>query len=159
MHSQPIFDVLAVSLLSLSLPGKLKPLFQFAAIWGSFRHGVIPPASQEWPRPTNFGNGPSTVSETTASNAEPSEFLGPHRVPSESSVSSSQLKLLFVCQSELTEFFAELAGFGAEIGGSSLPKQHDRNSKVSWEVFFSVVPYPCKFWGVQIHTQTQEADV
>ena len=38
-----------------------------------------------------FGDGPNTVSESTVSNTELSEFFGPHRVPGgENSVSSSQ---------------------------------------------------------------------
>ena len=32
-------------------------------------------------RPDSLGNGPNTVSESTVSNTELSEFLGPHRVP------------------------------------------------------------------------------
>ena len=37
-----------------------------------------------------FGNWPNTVSESKVSNTELSQFFGPHRVPGESSVSSSQ---------------------------------------------------------------------
>ena len=37
-----------------------------------------------------IGNRSNTVSESTVSNTELSEFFGPHRVPGESSVSSSQ---------------------------------------------------------------------
>ena len=36
MHIQPVFDVFAISLLSLSSPRYFKPWFQFAAKWGSF---------------------------------------------------------------------------------------------------------------------------
>ena len=34
-----------------------------------------------WDCQVNFGNGANTVSESTVSNTEPSEFFGPHRVP------------------------------------------------------------------------------
>ena len=38
------------------------------------------------------------------------------------------LSLLYVCHSELTEFFEELAEFAAELSKFSLPKQYSRNS-------------------------------
>ena len=61
-----------------------------------------------------FGNGPNTVSESTVSNTELSEFFGPHRVPvGGNSVSSSQP--IFACQSELTEIFAELTEFAIKL--------------------------------------------
>ena len=53
-------------------------------------------------------------------------------VPSPSSGERTQrvpLNLWFVCQRELTELFAELAEFGAELSElNSVPKQHSRNN-------------------------------
>ena len=67
-----------------------------------------------------IGNGPNTVSESTVSNTELSEFFW-------GSLSSGErtqwvpLSLLFVCQSELTEFFAELTEFDYSPEG---PERH-----------------------------------
>ena len=58
----------------------------------------------------SIGNGPNTVSESTVSYTDLSEFFGPHEFRGENSVSSSE-PIIFVCQSELTEFFAELTEF------------------------------------------------
>ena len=61
------------------------------------------------------GSGPNKASESTVSNTELSEFFGPHPAP---------LSSLFVCQSELTEFLAELTEFAAEeLSEFTLPKQ------------------------------------
>ena len=61
----------------------------------------------------SFGNGPNTVSESTVSNKELSEFFGPHRVPGREL--SEFLCLVFVCPSELTEFFAEFTEFAPKL--------------------------------------------
>ena len=67
-----------------------------------------------------IGIGPNTVSESTVSNTELSEFFWP--LPSSGERAQwVPLSLLFVCQSELTEFAAELSEF-------SLPKQCSRSS-------------------------------
>ena len=84
-----------------------------------FRNAVCPNSSF-------FGNGPNTVSESTASNTELSEFFGPHRAPGREL--SEFLSAYDLCQSEVTEFFAELTEFAAELSQSSLPKQYSRNS-------------------------------
>ena len=74
-----------------------------------------------------FGNRPKcTVSGSTVSNTELSEFSGLIEFWGASSVSS--FSLVFVCQSELTEFLAELTEFAAELSEFSLPKQCSRNS-------------------------------
>ena len=56
-----------------------------------------------------FRDGPNTVSGRTVSNTELSELFGPRRVGRELSELFSAF--LFACQSELTEFFAELTEF------------------------------------------------
>ena len=74
-----------------------------------------------------LGDGPNTVSESTVSNTEPSEGFW----SSQSSGERAQrvpISLLFVCQSQLTNFFAELSEFAAELSNVSLPKQYSRNS-------------------------------
>ena len=75
----------------------------------------------------HFGNGPHTVSESTVSNTELSEFFGPHRVPGRE-LSEFLSAYFLVCQSELTEFFAELAEFAVRLSEFSSPKQYSRNS-------------------------------
>ena len=64
---------------------------------------------------STVGNGPTTVSESTVSKTELSEFF----LPSPSSGERAQwvpLSLRFVWQSELTEFFAELTEFAPKLG-------------------------------------------
>ena len=73
-----------------------------------------------------FGNGPNTVSESTVSNPELSEFFGPHRVPGREL--SEFLSACYVCQSELAEFFAELTELTVKLSEWSSPTQHTRNS-------------------------------
>ena len=52
------------------------------------------------------GDGPHTVSESTASNTKRSEFLGPHRVPG--SKLSELLSAHYLCAKPLlTEFFLQ----------------------------------------------------
>ena len=80
--------------------------------------------------PKYFGDGPKTVLESTVSNTELSEFFCPHRVPGRE---PSEF-LLFVGQSELTEFFAELTEFAAELGEFSLPKQYSQNITMRAEI-------------------------
>ena len=79
----------------------------------------------------SVGDGPNTVSENTVSNTKLGEFLGPHRVPDRER-ELSEFLLAFVCQNELTEFFAELAEFAAEFSefflSLSLLKQYSLNS-------------------------------
>ena len=59
-----------------------------------------------------FGDGPNTVSESTVSDTELSEFF----LPSPERTQWVPLSLLSVCQSELTEFFfAELTKFATEL--------------------------------------------
>ena len=58
------------------------------------------------------GNRPNTVSESTVSNTELSEFLALTEFWGESSVSSFRQ---FAAQSELTEFFAELTEFTPKL--------------------------------------------
>ena len=76
-----------------------------------------------------LGNGLNTVSESTVSNTELSEFfLALPEFRGDNSVSSSQP---FLCEkkSELTGFFfAELTEFATELSEFSLPKQYSRNS-------------------------------
>ena len=61
-----------------------------------------------------FGNVPNTVSESTVSNTELSEFfLALTEFRGENSVSSSQP--IICVQSELTEFFAELTEFAVKL--------------------------------------------
>ena len=73
-----------------------------------------------------FGNGPNTVSGSTVSNTELSEFF-------QGSLSSRErtqwvpLSQLFVCQNELTEFFAELTEFAPEL------------SEAQWALFSETV--------------------
>ena len=74
-----------------------------------------------------FGNGRNTVSGSTVSNTELSEFFGAHRVLG-SELSEFLFSLLLVCQSELTEFFAELTEFAPKLSEFSPPKQYARNS-------------------------------
>ena len=81
---------------------------------------------RECPRQRNRRNGPNTVSGSTVSNTELSEFFGAHRVLG--SELSEFLSAYYLCQSELTEFFAELTEFAAELSEFSLPKQYSQNS-------------------------------
>ena len=70
---------------------------------------------------------PKTVWEGTVSNTELSEFsFDLTEFWGESSVSLFR-PIIFLCKSELTEFFAELAEIGSEFTKSSLPKQYSRN--------------------------------
>ena len=73
-----------------------------------------------------FGDRPNTVSESTVSNTELSEFFVLVEFWGKSSVSSSQPTTCV--QSELTEFFVELTEFAQKLSESSLPKQYSRNS-------------------------------
>ena len=59
------------------------------------------------------GNGVNTVSESTVSNTEVSEFFGPHRAPGREL--SEFLSAYYLCQSELTEFLAELTEFAVKL--------------------------------------------
>ena len=80
-------------------------------------------------KPPEVGNGPNTVSESTVSNTELSEFFGAHWVPgSELSEFLSAYYLCAKANSELTEFLAELTEFAAELSEFSPPKQYSRNS-------------------------------
>ena len=64
---------------------------------------------------TRIGNGPNTVSQSTVSNTELSEFfVGPHRVLGRE-LSESSRPILFMYKNELTEFLAELTEFLAEL--------------------------------------------
>ena len=96
---------------------------------------VLPPPIWNFPV-VSVRDGPSTVSESAVSNVELSEFFCPHRVPGRELSSSS---LLFVYQSELTEFFAELTEFAAELCEFSLPRQCSQNSIPP--VSYSVIHY------------------
>ena len=65
-----------------------------------------------------FGNGPNTVSESTVSNIELSEFFT--LTESGERTQWVPLSLLFACQCELTEFFAELTEFAIKISEAQL---------------------------------------
>ena len=54
--------------------------------------------------------------------------VGPHRVPARELSEFLSAYDLCVCQSKLTEFFAELTEFAAELSEFSLPKQYSQNS-------------------------------
>ena len=80
--------------------------------------------------PISIGDGPSTVSDREYVRLQTPNlviFFGPHRVPG-GRAQWVPLGLLFVCQGELTEFFAELTEFAAELSEFSPPKQYSRNS-------------------------------
>ena len=72
-----------------------------------------------------LGHGPNTVLESTVFNTELSENVGLHRVP------GRPLGLLFVCQSELSEFFAELTEFAKKL------------SSLLWNSTFKTIFRPC----------------
>ena len=55
------------------------------------------PSGPKFGRAPEVGNGPNTVSESTASNTEFREFFGPHRVQGENSVSSVQPVQPIIC--------------------------------------------------------------
>ena len=86
-------------------------------------------------------NGPNTVSGSTVSNTEITEFFCPHRVPGRE-LSEFLSAYYFVCKSELTEFLAELTKFAAELSEFSLPKQYSQNSipPVSYQRLLSENP-------------------
>ena len=69
-----------------------------------------------------LAGGTNTVLESTVSNTELSEFFGPHRAPG--TELSEFLSLFFTCESDITEFFAELTEFAVELSEFSLPKQY-----------------------------------
>ena len=71
-----------------------------------------------------YGDGRSTVSESTVSNTELSELWALTEFWGEKSVSSSH-SIVFVCQSELTESKTKLA---TELNEFPLLKQCSRNS-------------------------------
>ena len=60
------------------------------------------------------GNGPNTVSGSTVSNTELSEFFW-DSLSSRERTQWVPFSLLFVCQNELTEFFAELTEFAPKL--------------------------------------------
>ena len=69
--------------------------------------------------PELVGNGPNTVSGSTVSNTELSEFFGAHWVPG--SELGEFLSAYYLCaKQELTEFLAELTEFAVELSVSSL---------------------------------------
>ena len=69
--------------------------------------------SVELPGSSLFGNGPNTVSESTVSNTEPSEFLALTEFRGESSVSPSQP---FIRVPKRTHrVFAELTVFAVKL--------------------------------------------
>ena len=69
------------------------------------------------------GNGPNTVSESTASNTELSDFLALTEFRGENSVSSSQP--IICVPNSLTDSFANLTEFAAELSSETvLPKQY-----------------------------------
>ena len=93
-----------------------------------------------------FGTGPNTVSGSTVSNTELSEFF----LGSLSSGERTQwvpLSLLFVRQSELTEFFAELTEFAVKLSEFSSPKQYSRNS-IPPVSYFSFSRNSLQFWAL-----------
>ena len=105
-----------------------------------------------------FGNGPNTVSESTVSNTELSEFL----LPSPSSGEGAQwvpLSLLFVCQSELTEFFFFFFSQNSptftqdtvRLSEFSSPKQYSRNSIPPVSSLFSTCPTATTTTTTQTH--------
>ena len=62
----------------------------------------------------NFGNGPNTVSESTVSNTELSEFFGPHRVPGREL--SEFLSAYSLCaKANSPSFFTELTEFAVKL--------------------------------------------
>ena len=61
-----------------------------------------------------IGNGPNTVSESTVSNTELSEFFGPHRVPGRGL--SEFLPAHYLCaKANSPSFFAELTEFDVKL--------------------------------------------
>ena len=78
-------------------------------------------------RALRFGNRANTVSESTVSNTELSEFFGPHRVPG--GKLSEFLAAYYLCaKGNSPSFFAELTEFAPELSEFSSPKQYSRNS-------------------------------
>ena len=74
-----------------------------------------------------IGNGPNTVSESTVSNTELSEFFGPHRVPGREL--SELLSAYYLCaKTNSPSFFAELTEFAPKLSEFFSPKQYSRNS-------------------------------
>ena len=62
----------------------------------------------------SLGNGPNTVSESTVSNTELSEFFGPHRVPWREL--SEFLSAYYLCaQANSPSFAAELTEFAVKL--------------------------------------------
>ena len=105
---------------------------------------VHPNFAQNLGRHILVGNGPNTVSESTVSNTELSEFFGPHRVLERERAQWVPLSLWFVCQSELTESFLQSSpSFAVKVSEAQwvlfsetvLSKQYSARF-LSWEYVF-----------------------
>ena len=80
-----------------------------------------------------IGDGPNTVSESTVSNTELSEFFCPHRVPGREL--SEFLSAYHLCdKANSPSFFAELTEFAQKLSEFSSPKQYSRNSTLETEI-------------------------
>ena len=75
--------------------------------------GYVTETNSRDPR-SSVGNGPNTVSGSTVSNTELSEFSGLIEFRGANSVSSFQ-PIICVCKRELTEFFAEPTEFAPKL--------------------------------------------
>ena len=101
---------------------------------------------------TSFGNGPNTVSESTVSNTELSEFFGAHRVPGREL--SEFLSAYYLCAKanspSLSQNSPSLPQNSVRLSEFSPPKKHSRNSTITHKMItepnfiifelFSVIP-------------------
>ena len=85
---------------------------------------LAPKRTQQTPlcqRTSVFGNGPNTVSESTVSNTELSEFLGPHPAPRREL--SEFLSAFCLCAKANSPSLRRIHEFAAELSDLSLPNQ------------------------------------
>ena len=105
------------------------------AMWSSCKQRVNGAPSIASPlnsttRCTSSETGRIRFLGSTVSSTKLSDLLGPHSIHSapQRRGKTVPLGLVFVCQSELTEFLAELNAFGAELSQFSLSKLDSPNS-------------------------------
>ena len=85
--------------------------------------------------PPKFGDGPDTVSESTVSDTELSEFFGPHQVLGRE-LSEFLSAYYLRAKANSPSFFVELTEFAAELSEFSLPKQHSQSIPPVSSFFF-----------------------
>ena len=108
--------------------GSRRRVFRLLGVGGDHFHCTVEPSSSDIRRHPSFGNGPNTVSESTISDTELSEFFALTEFRAENSVSSSQLIICVLNLANSPSFLQNSSRLPKRLSKFSLQKQCSRNS-------------------------------